>query len=163
MVVDAVMAIGNDDRLNLIGIKKYFADCDIFCAGRVAEEDLNRVAAAAGGTVQTSVNNIIDEVLGTCEVFEEKQVGGERFNIFSGCPSGRTATIVLRGGTDQLVEEAERSLHDAIMRRVVKNSTVVPGGGAIDMEITKYLSTVNGSLVVPFPYVLVVLSLLPLV
>ncbi|AEE75106.1 TCP-1/cpn60 chaperonin family protein [Arabidopsis thaliana] len=118
---------------------QYFADRDIFCAGRVAEEDLNRVAAAAGGTVQTSVNNIIDEVLGTCEIFEEKQVGGERFNIFSGCPSGRTATIVLRGGADQFIEEAERSLHDAIMivRRAVKNSTVVPGGGAID--ISKYL------------------------
>lgn len=46
----------------LLGIwLQYFADRDIFCAGRVAEEDLNRVAAAAGGTVQTSVNNIIDE------------------------------------------------------------------------------------------------------
>ena len=41
---------------------QYFADRDIFCAGRVAEEDLHRVAAAAGGTVQTTVNNIIDEV-----------------------------------------------------------------------------------------------------
>ncbi|XP_062218240.1 T-complex protein 1 subunit eta isoform X1 [Phragmites australis] len=120
---------------------QYFADRDIFCAGRVTEEDLQRVAAATGGTVQTSVNNVIDEVLGSCEVFEEKQVGNERFNIFSGCPSGQTATIVLRGGADQFIEEAERSLHDAIMivRRALKNSTVVPGGGAIDMEISKYL------------------------
>ncbi|XVF17034.1 hypothetical protein REPUB_Repub10bG0081900 [Reevesia pubescens] len=120
---------------------QYFADRDIFCAGRVAEEDLHRVAAATGGTIQTSVNNIIDEVLGTCEVFEERQVGNERFNIFSGCPSGRTATIVLRGGADQFIEEAERSLHDAIMivRRALKNSTVVAGGGAIDMEISRYL------------------------
>ncbi|MQL90140.1 hypothetical protein Taro_022716 [Colocasia esculenta] len=113
---------------------QYFADRDIFCAGRVAEEDLQRVAAATGGAVQTSV-------LGSCELFEEKQVGNERFNIFSGCPSGHTATIVLRGGADQFIEEAERSLHDAIMivRRAVKNSTVVPGGGAIDMEISRYL------------------------
>uniref|UniRef100_A0A161ZIE0 T-complex protein 1 subunit eta n=1 Tax=Daucus carota subsp. sativus TaxID=79200 RepID=A0A161ZIE0_DAUCS len=120
---------------------QYFADRDIFCAGRVAEEDLQRVAAATGGTVQTSVNNVIDEVLGSCEIFEEKQVGNERFNIFSGCPSGQTATIVLRGGADQFIEEAERSLHDAIMivRRAMKNSTVVAGGGAIDMEISRYL------------------------
>lgn len=82
---------------------QYFADRDIFCAGRVAEEDLQRVAAATGGTVQTSVNNVIDEVLGSCEVFEERQVGNERFNIFSGCPSGQTATIVLRGGADQVL------------------------------------------------------------
>ncbi|KAF9621666.1 hypothetical protein IFM89_025577 [Coptis chinensis] len=120
---------------------QYFADRDVFCAGRVTEEDLQRVAAASGGTVQTSVNNVIDEVLGTCEVFEERQVGNERFNIFSGCPSGRTATIVLRGGADQFIEEAERSLHDAIMivRRALKNSTVVAGGGAIDMAISRYL------------------------
>ncbi|KVH87571.1 Chaperone, tailless complex polypeptide 1 [Cynara cardunculus var. scolymus] len=120
---------------------QYFADRDIFCAGRVAEDDLHRVAAATGGTVQTSVNNVIDEILGSCEVFEEKQVGGERFNIFSGCPSGQTATIVLRGGADQFIEEAERSLHDAIMivRRAMKNSTVVAGGGAIDMELSRYL------------------------
>uniref|UniRef100_A0A453NDU9 T-complex protein 1 subunit eta n=1 Tax=Aegilops tauschii subsp. strangulata TaxID=200361 RepID=A0A453NDU9_AEGTS len=120
---------------------QYFADRDIFCAGRVTEEDLQRLSSATGGTVQTSVNNVIDEVLGTCEIFEEKQVGNERFNIFSGCPSGQTATIVLRGGADQFIEEAERSLHDAIMivRRAVRNSTVVPGGGAIDMEISKHL------------------------
>ncbi|XP_020263219.1 T-complex protein 1 subunit eta-like [Asparagus officinalis] len=120
---------------------QYFADRDIFCAGRVTEEDLQRVSAATGGTVQTSVNNIINEVLGSCDVFEEKQVGNERFNIFSGCPSGRTATIVLRGGADQFIEEAERSLHDAIMivRRALKNSTIVAGGGAIDMEVSRYL------------------------
>ncbi|KAF6136370.1 hypothetical protein GIB67_028060 [Kingdonia uniflora] len=116
----------------------YFADRDIFYAGRVAEEDLQRVAAATGGNVQTSVNNIIDEVLKTFELFEERQVGNERFNIFSRCPPGQTTTIVLCGRADQ---EAERSLHDAIMiiRRAVKNSTMVAVGGAIDMEIGRYL------------------------
>lgn len=120
---------------------QYFADRDVFCAGRVAEEDLQRVASATGASVQTSVNNIVPEVLGLCEIFEENQVGNERFNIFSGCPSGETATIVLRGGADQFIEEAERSLHDAIMivRRAVKNSAVVAGGGAIDMELSRYL------------------------
>jgi len=81
----------------------YFANRDIFCAGHVTEEDLQRVAAATGGTVQTCMNNFIDEVLGSCEVFEERQVGNEWFNIFSGCPSGQTATTVLRGGTDQVL------------------------------------------------------------
>ncbi|KAF5204963.1 T-complex protein 1 subunit eta [Thalictrum thalictroides] len=72
--------------------KEYFADRDIFCVGHVTEEDLQQVAAATGGTIHTSVNNVIDE---------ERQVGNERFNIFSGCLSGQTATIVLRGGVDQ--------------------------------------------------------------
>ncbi|KAH8971343.1 hypothetical protein BDL97_02G135300 [Sphagnum fallax] len=114
---------------------QYFADRDVFCAGRVMEEDLQRVAIATGGSIQTTVNNIVPEVLGECEIFEERQVGNERFNIFTGCPRGQTATIVLRGGADQFIEEAERSLHDAIMivRRALKNSTVVAGGGAIDV------------------------------
>lgn len=120
---------------------QYFADRDIFCAGRVMEEDLMRVARATGASVQTTVNNVIPDVLGQCELFEERQVGNERFNIFTGCPGGETATIVLRGGADQFIEEAERSLHDAIMivRRALKNSNVVAGGGAIDMELSRYL------------------------
>ncbi|GJZ09072.1 T-complex protein 1 subunit eta [Tanacetum coccineum] len=81
---------------------KYFADRDIFCVGRVAEDDLN---TATCGTVQTSVNYVIYEVLGSCEIFEEKQVGNERFNIFSGCHS--TTTIVLRGGAHQFIDEAD--------------------------------------------------------
>ncbi|ERN10549.1 hypothetical protein AMTR_s00800p00008920, partial [Amborella trichopoda] len=138
MVVDAEMAIGEDDRLNLIVLFR----SRYLCAGRVTEKDLQRVAAAIGGTVQTSVNSIIDEVLGCYELFEEKQVGNERFNIFSGCPtSGQTTTIVLRGGADQFIEEAERSLHYAIMivRTALRTSTVVAGGGAIDVEISRYL------------------------
>lgn len=120
---------------------QYFADRDVFCAGRVMEEDLQRVAIATGASVQTTVNNVIPDVLGQCELFEERQVGNERFNIFTGCPGGETATIVLRGGADQFIEEAERSLHDAIMivRRALKNSNVVAGGGAIDMELSRYL------------------------
>lgn len=67
-------------------------------------------------------------------------MGAERYNLFTGCPKAKTATMVLRGGSEQFIDEAERSLHDAIMivRRAVKNASVVPGGGAIDMEISKY-------------------------
>lgn len=68
-------------------------------------------------------------------------MGAERYNLFTGCPKAKTATMVLRGGSEQFIDEAERSLHDAIMivRRAVKNASVVPGGGAIDMEISKYV------------------------
>eukprot|EP00775_Hariotina_reticulata_P013203 gene13203-13334_t len=120
---------------------QYFADRGIFCAGRVPEDDLQRVAKATGARVQTTVNNLDTAVLGTCKRFEERQVGGERYNLFTGCPSTKTATIVLRGGSEQFIDEAERSLHDAIMivRRALKHSHVVAGGGAIDMEVSRAL------------------------
>lgn len=54
----------------------------MFCAGRVPEEDLKRTMKACGGAVMTTVNDVNDSVLGRCELFEEKQVGGERFNFF---------------------------------------------------------------------------------
>eukprot|EP00890_Picochlorum_soloecismus_P001132 jgi/Picsp_1/2019/NSC_05485-R1_protein len=120
---------------------QFFADRDIFCAGRVPEEDMKRVANATGASVQTTVNGLKSSCLGTCEEFEERQVGADRFNIFTGCPSAHTATMVLRGGSEQFLDEAQRSLHDAIMivRRTLKNPSVVPGGGAIDMEISRRL------------------------
>jgi len=120
---------------------QYFADRDIFCAGRVPDDDLDRVFKATGAQVQSTVHNLIPDILGTCECFEERQVGDERYNIFTGCPETKTATIVLRGGAEQFIEEAERSLHDAIMivRRTLANNVVVPGGGAIDMELSRLL------------------------
>ncbi|KAI9001897.1 chaperonin Cpn60/TCP-1 family [Gaertneriomyces semiglobifer] len=120
---------------------QYFADRDIFCAGRVTSDDLNRVVKAVGGAMQTSVNDIKSEHLGTCATFEERQIGGERYNIFSGCPKSKTCTLVLRGGAEQFIAEVERSLHDAIMivRRAIKNKAVVAGGGATEMELSKYL------------------------
>eukprot|EP00026_Physarum_polycephalum_P004918 Phypoly_transcript_04944.p1 GENE.Phypoly_transcript_04944~~Phypoly_transcript_04944.p1 ORF type:complete len:561 (+),score=113.84 Phypoly_transcript_04944:216-1685(+) len=120
---------------------QYFADRDLFCAGRVAEEDLRRVCRATGAATQTTVNNLIPSVLGTCAKFEEKQVGANRYNLFTGCTEAHSATIILRGGGEQFIEEAERSLHDAIMivRRARKTHSVVAGGGAIEMEVSKYL------------------------
>ncbi|KMZ04817.1 T-complex protein 1 subunit eta [Drosophila simulans] len=120
---------------------QYFADRDIFCAGRVPEEDLKRTMKACGGAVMTTANDIKPNVLGLCEHFEERQVGGERFNLFQGCPNAKTSTLILRGGAEQFLEETERSLHDAIMivRRTIKHDSVVAGGGAIEMELSKLL------------------------
>jgi len=120
---------------------QYFADRDLFCAGRVTEEDLKRTMKACGGAIQSSVENLTPDVLGNCALFEEEQIGSERYNIFTGCPQAKTCTFILRGGAEQFIEETERSLHDAIMivRRAVKNDSIVAGGGAIEMEISKYL------------------------
>ncbi|KAF5397433.1 T-complex protein subunit eta [Paragonimus heterotremus] len=120
---------------------QYFADRDMFCAGRVPEDDLSRTQMACGGSVQTTVQGLTESALGSCELFEEVQMGSERYNIFKGCPQARTCTIILRGGAEQFLEETERSLHDAIMvvRRAIKNDAFVAGGGAIEMELSGYL------------------------
>ncbi|KAK3706845.1 T-complex protein 1 subunit eta [Vermiconidia calcicola] len=120
---------------------QYFADRDIFCAGRVASEDLERVCQATGASTQSTCSDIQPRHLGSCETFDERQIGGERFNFFEGCPQAKTCTLVLRGGAEQFIAEVERSLHDAIMivKRAIKNNSIVAGGGACEMEISAYL------------------------
>ena len=76
----------------------------------MATDDLERVQKATGATYQTSVHGITPDVLGTCEKFEEKGVGDERFNFFTGCPKAKTATIILRGGGEQFLEEVIKCL-----------------------------------------------------
>jgi T-complex protein 1 subunit eta len=120
---------------------QYFADRDIFCAGRVASEDMERVLEATGATLQSTCSNIQAEHLGTCGTFEERQIGGERFNFFEDLPEAKTCTLVLRGGAEQFIAEVERSLHDAIMivKRSIHNRNIVAGGGATEMELSAYL------------------------
>ncbi|MEE3325534.1 MAG: T-complex protein 1 subunit eta, partial [Methanosphaera sp.] len=120
---------------------QYFADRNLFCAGRVTAEDIERVAKATGASLLQTCNDINEKSLGTCGLFEERQIGAERFNLFQQCPNSKTATIIIRGGAEQFIEEAERSLNDAIMvvRRASKAASIVPGGGAIEMELSKHV------------------------
>ena len=108
---------------------QYFADRGLFCAGRVTEEDLKRTQKACGGSIISTVEGVDESVLGKCAFFEEKQIGSDRFNIFSGCPQAKTCTFILRGGAEQFIEETERSLHDAIIivRRSMKNDSIFAG------------------------------------
>ena len=113
---------------------------------------------AAGGSIQSTCSDIQEQHLGTCESFDERQIGGERFNFFEGCPQAKTCTLVLRGGAEQFIAEVERSLHDAIMivKRAIQNNSIVAGGGACEvgrplsvrvstdgrqMEVSAYLHT----------------------
>jgi T-complex protein 1 subunit eta len=97
---------------------------------------MDRVVKAVGGSVQSTCSDIRPEHLGSCELFEERQVGGERFNFFSGCPNAKTCTLILRGGAEQFIAEVERSLHDAIMivKKAIQNENIVAGGGAIEVR-----------------------------
>ena len=115
---------------------QYFADRDIFCAGRVPRDDLNRVTTAVGGAVQSSIHDVRPEHLGKCALFEERQIGSERYNLFTGCSEAKTCTIIMRGGAEQFIAEVDRSLHDAIMivKRAIQNNAVVAGGGAMEVS-----------------------------
>jgi T-complex protein 1 subunit eta len=147
--LDACVAIGANIVLSKLPVgdlaTQYFADRGLFCAGRVDDGDMKRVSKATGAVIQTTTTNMTsasnESILGTCGLFEERQMGDERFNVFEGCSTCQTVTIILRGGTEQFIAESHRSIHDALMvvKRSMTTKAVVAGGGAVEMEVSKYL------------------------
>jgi len=147
--LDAIAASGANVVLSKLAIgdlaTQYFADRGIFCAGRVEAGDMERTRRATGAAVQTTVTtsdaDALTNALGTCGRFEEKQIGAERWNLFLHCKETRSATLLIRGGAAQFVDEAERSVHDAFMivKNATKNTSIVGGGGAIEMQLSRFL------------------------
>lgn len=143
--LDLIVKAGANIVLSRLAIgdlaTQYFADRHVFCAGRVDEADMKRTARACGAKILTTVSNLNVNDMGTCGTFEERQIGNDRYNVFADCPKAGAATIVLRGGAHQFIDEAERSLNDSIMTccRALQSEAVVGGGGAVEMELSAYL------------------------
>lgn len=118
---------------------QFFADRDIFCAGRVGGSDMARLLKALDVNIHSTVLLVASADLGTCADFEEVQIGAERYNIFTGTPATRTVTFVMRGGAAQQIAELERLLNDAVqvVKRALLLLAVVAGGGAIEMELSR--------------------------
>jgi T-complex protein 1 subunit eta len=85
--LDLIVASGAKVVLSKLPIgdlaTQYFADRDIFCAGRVPVNDLERVAKATGGAIQTTTHGLTQQIMGNCGKFEEVQLGSERYNMFT--------------------------------------------------------------------------------
>ncbi|KAK2590678.1 T-complex protein 1 subunit eta [Conoideocrella luteorostrata] len=98
---------------------------------------MERLVLASGATIQSTCSSILPEHLGTCGYFEEREIGSKRFKFSKGCPETKTYTLVLRGGAEQFIAEAERSLHNAIMvvKPAVRNHSILGGDGAVNLNI----------------------------
>lgn len=116
---------------------QYFARKGVFCAGRVSKSDLGRVSASCGGSILSSTD-YLEDCLGSCALFEERQLGKVRYNYFEG-GSMHACTMILRGPGQEMLEEVERAVHDAIcvVKTVLKSKNVVTGGGSVEMELSK--------------------------
>lgn len=119
---------------------QYFANKNVFCAGRVPESDLERIATVTKTKIYGSVNFVNP---GTCELFEERQCGSLRYNFLQvgNLDKPQALTFLLRGPGEEFLNEAERSLHDAliVVKRTLKQREVVRGGGYLEMKISNYL------------------------
>lgn len=102
-------------------------------------DGIERLSAATGAEILSTFDNPerAEKIMGRCKLIEEIIIGEDKFIQFSGCEKGEACTIVLRGASTHIIDEADRSLHDAlcVLITTVKNSKVVYGGGNSEIQM----------------------------
>ena len=128
----------------------YLAKAGIYAARRVKKSDMDKLARATGAKILTSLKEITDSDLGKAGLVEEKKIGDEAMTYVTECHNPKAVSIILRGGTEHVADEAERALHDAlrVVGVAIEDETLVAGGGSPEIELAlrlrEYASTLKG-------------------
>ena len=119
----------------------YLAKKGILAVRRVKQSDMEKLVKATGGKVVSNVNDLRPEDLGFAKLVEERKVADDKMTFVEGSKNPKAVTILVRGGSERLVDEAERAIHDAlcVVRDVVLDPRVVGGGGAPEAEVARAL------------------------
>ena len=122
-------------------VQHFMAREGILAARRLKKSDMEALAKATGAKVVTSVDELMPEDAGYAATVEEKKIGDEKMIFVEGCKNPKAVSILIRGGTERIVDEAERSIHDAlcVIRDVVQDPKIVAGGGAPEIEVARKL------------------------
>merc|ERR1711907_619339 len=112
-----------------------FADAGVMSIEHADFDGTERLALVLSGDIVSTFDTPDQVKLGECDLIEEVMVGEDKLVRFSGCPNSQASSIVIRGANTHVVDEAHRSLHDAlcVLSQTVKHSSVLPGGGASEM------------------------------
>ncbi|MCI4364696.1 MAG: TCP-1/cpn60 chaperonin family protein [Thermoplasmata archaeon] len=128
----------------------YLAKEKIYAIKQVKESDLQKLARATGGKIVTGVKELTSADLGTAARVEERKIGDDDMTFVTGCANPRSVSILIRGGTEHVTQEVERSLQDAlkVVASVLEDGVVCPGGGATEIDLSvklrKWAGTVGG-------------------
>jgi thermosome len=135
-MVDKIYEIGANVLICQKGIddiaQHYLAKQGILAVRRVKESDMTKLAKATGGRISTNLDDITSKDLGSAEHVEQRKVETDKWVFIEGCKNPRAITLLLRGGSQRVVDEVDRSMHDALMvvKDVIEKPAVVAGGGA---------------------------------
>ncbi|WP_456329539.1 thermosome subunit beta [Archaeoglobus sp.] len=115
----------------------YLAKAGILAVRRVKQSDIEKIAKACGAKIITDLREITSADLGEADLVEERKVGDEKMVFIEGCKNPKAVTILIRGGSEHVVDEVERSLQDAIkvVKAALESGKVVAGGGAPEIEV----------------------------
>ncbi|NDB90704.1 MAG: thermosome subunit, partial [Thaumarchaeota archaeon] len=120
-------------------VQHYLAKAGILAVRRIKESDMTKLSKATGARVVGNVDDLTEKDLGLAQNVEEKQIEDDSWTYVEGCKNPKAVTFLIRGGSQRVVDEVERAIHDALMvvKDVIENPYFVPGGGSPE----SYLAT----------------------
>ncbi|MEM2994337.1 MAG: thermosome subunit beta [Candidatus Nitrosocaldus sp.] len=153
-MVDKIVATGANVVICQKGIddmaQHYLAKAGVLAVRRVKESDMYKLAKATGARVVTNIEELTSSDLGYADLVEERKVETDKWVFIEGCKDPRAVTILIRGGSQRVVDEADRSIHDAIMvvKDVVEKPYILTGGGAPEafaaQRLREWANTLSG-------------------
>jgi thermosome len=131
-------------------VQHYLANEGIYAVRRAKKEDLEKLSKATGATVVTNLDDLTSKELGCAAIVEERKIADSEMTFVTGCKNPKAVSILIRGGTEHVIAEIERALHDAlkVVAVVIEDGKAVAGGGApeiqVAMRLKAFASSVGG-------------------
>ncbi len=150
-MVDKIHSIGANVLICQKGIddiaQHYLSKHGILSVRRVKESDMTKLAKATSGRISTNLDDISANDLGYAEIVQQKKVESDKWVFIEGCKNPRSVTVLIRGGSQRVVDEVDRSIHDALMvvKDVVEKPSIVAGGGSPEAYLSTELNEWAGS------------------
>ena len=122
-------------------VQHFLAKAGIMAARRVKESDMEKLARATGGRIISDLDDLKAADLGLAGLVEERKIGDDKMIFVEKCKDPHSVAILIRAGLERMVDEAERAMIDSlsVVSDVIENNKIVPGGGAVEIEIAKEL------------------------
>jgi thermosome len=153
-MVEKVLASGANVIICQKGIddmaQHFLARRGVIAIRRAKKSDMEKLARATGGKIVSNIDALAPSDLGYAALVEERRTGDDKMTYIEGCKNPKSVTLLIRGGTQRMTAEAERSIHDAlcVVRDLIEETKIVAGGSAPEMEMAsvlkKYAQTVQG-------------------
>ena len=119
----------------------FLAKKGVLAVRRVKESDMDKLSRATGGRIANNLDDLKPEDLGHADLVEERKIGDDDMVFIEGCKDPKSVSILIRAGLERMVDEAERTMNDAlsVIADLFKKNKVVVGGGAVEAEVAKEL------------------------
>jgi thermosome len=149
-MVEKLHTIGSNVVICQKGIddmaQHFLAKHGILSVRRVKESDMAKLAKATGGRISSNIDDISEKDLGAADLVHQKKVETDKWVFVEGCKNPQSVTMLIRGGSQRVVDEVDRSIHDSLMvvKDVIETPAIVAGGGAPEALLAAFLKDWSG-------------------